>query len=253
MLMDEPFSAVDPVVRDELQDEFLRLQSELGKTIVFVTHDIDEAVKLGDQVAVLRVGGKLAQFDDPPHLLAQPADDFVAEFVGRDRGYRALGFTSPRVPLGSELTTSWLGGRRRPPTGGSSSTARAGRRAGSSRARRASTVPAHVVPGGRCTRRVETDRCAARSTPRCRRRAGQGVTVDESVAGSIAADDVLRALEGAAQAAEIGGPSATPPTGPRRGGLSLRGRCRVGLDSPQLAHGARPRVARDHVCCRSCR
>ena len=93
MLMDEPFSAVDPVVREQLQDEFLRLQGELGKTIVFVTHDIDEAIKLGDQVAVLRVGGTLAQLAPPAELLARPADAFVAGFVGRDRGYRALGFT----------------------------------------------------------------------------------------------------------------------------------------------------------------
>ena len=94
MLMDEPFSAVDPVVRDQLQDEFLRLQGELGKTIVFVTHDIDEAIKLGDQVAVLRVGGTLAQLAPPAELLSRPVDAFVAGFVGRDRGYRALGFTS---------------------------------------------------------------------------------------------------------------------------------------------------------------
>ena len=101
MLMDEPFSAVDPVVREQLQDEFLRLQGELGKTIVFVTHDIDEAIKLGDQVAVLRVGGNLAQLATPAELLSSPADDFVAGFVGRDRGYRALGFADagPRLPL----------------------------------------------------------------------------------------------------------------------------------------------------------
>jgi osmoprotectant transport system ATP-binding protein len=92
MLMDEPFSAVDPVVREQLQNEFLRLQSELSKTIVFVTHDIDEAIKLGDQVAVMRVGGKLAQLATPADLLSNPLDDFVAGFVGRDRGYRALGF-----------------------------------------------------------------------------------------------------------------------------------------------------------------
>ncbi len=93
MLMDEPFSAVDPIVRDQLQEEFLRLQGELGKTIVFVTHDIDEAIKLGDQVAVLRVGGHLAQLATPADLLSRPRDAFVAAFVGRDRGYRALGFT----------------------------------------------------------------------------------------------------------------------------------------------------------------
>ena len=105
MLMDEPFSAVDPVVREQLQDEFLRLQGDLGKTIVFVTHDIDEAIKLGDQVAVLRAGGKLAQLADPAYLLAHPIDDFVADFAGRDRGYRALGFQqTPPLPLQPEPT-----------------------------------------------------------------------------------------------------------------------------------------------------
>jgi osmoprotectant transport system ATP-binding protein len=92
LLMDEPFSAVDPIVRDDLQQQLLKLQSELDKTIVFVTHDIDEAIKLGDKVAVFRVGGVLAQYDTPSALLAKPADDFVSSFVGRDRGYRALGF-----------------------------------------------------------------------------------------------------------------------------------------------------------------
>lgn len=105
MLMDEPFSAVDPIVRDQLQDEFLRLQDELGKTIVFVTHDIDEAVKLGDQIAVLRVGGTLAQLSSPEKLLADPHDDFVADFLGRDRGYRGLAFaSSPALPLQAERT-----------------------------------------------------------------------------------------------------------------------------------------------------
>ena len=105
MLMDEPFSAVDPIVREQLQDEFLRLQQELGKTILFVTHDIDEAIKLGDQVAVLRVGGTLAQLAAPSYLLAHPIDDFVADFVGRDRGYRALSFQStPELPIRQEPT-----------------------------------------------------------------------------------------------------------------------------------------------------
>ncbi|WP_323097363.1 ABC transporter ATP-binding protein [Intrasporangium sp. YIM S08009] len=104
MLMDEPFSAVDPIVREQLQDEFLRLQSEIGKTIVFVTHDIDEAIKLGDQVAVLRVGGHLAQLATPEELLSQPVDDFVADFVGRDRGYRTLGFRSAPFPTHAEPT-----------------------------------------------------------------------------------------------------------------------------------------------------
>ncbi|MEN3262277.1 ATP-binding cassette domain-containing protein [Sodalis endosymbiont of Spalangia cameroni] len=93
MLMDEPFSAVDPVVRDQLQEEFLRLQRDIGKTIIMVTHDIDEAMKLGDQVAVLRPGGKLAQIAPPAELLRAPKDAFVADFIGRDRGYRQLGFS----------------------------------------------------------------------------------------------------------------------------------------------------------------
>ncbi len=105
MLMDEPFSAVDPIVREQLQDEFLRLQAELSKTIVFVTHDIDEAVKLGDQIAVLRVGGTLAQLSTPDRLLADPHDDFVADFVGRDRGYRGLAFhPAPSLPIEPEPT-----------------------------------------------------------------------------------------------------------------------------------------------------
>ncbi|MDR7301256.1 ABC transporter ATP-binding protein [Haloactinomyces albus] len=96
LLMDEPFSAVDPVVRAGLQEELLRLQGELGKTVLFVTHDIDEAVKLGDKVAVLRQGGYLAQYAEPDDLLAEPADDFVTSFVGRDRGYRRLSFMDAR-------------------------------------------------------------------------------------------------------------------------------------------------------------
>jgi len=91
--MDEPFSAVDPVVRDELQQELLRLQRDLAKTIVFVTHDIDEATILGDKVAVFGLGGKLAQYATPEEILRAPATDFVASFVGRDRGFRHLGFS----------------------------------------------------------------------------------------------------------------------------------------------------------------
>jgi osmoprotectant transport system ATP-binding protein len=93
LLMDEPFSAVDPVVRDELQKELLRLQRDLAKTIVFVTHDIDEATILGDKVAVFAVGGKLAQYATPEEILRAPANDFVASFVGRDRGFRHLAFS----------------------------------------------------------------------------------------------------------------------------------------------------------------
>ena len=88
--MDEPFGAVDPIVRDELQQELLRLQTELGKTIVFVTHDIDEAFLLGDQVAILKQGGVIAQVGSPAEILAEPADEFVRSFVGLDKGHRKL-------------------------------------------------------------------------------------------------------------------------------------------------------------------
>jgi osmoprotectant transport system ATP-binding protein len=90
LLMDEPFGAVDPIVRAELQQELIRLQRELGKTVVFVTHDIEEAFLLGDQVVILRQGGKIAQVGSPAEILANPADEFVASFVGADRGKRAL-------------------------------------------------------------------------------------------------------------------------------------------------------------------
>jgi len=94
LLMDEPFGAVDPVVRGRLQDEFLRLQRELDKTVMLVTHDIEEAVKMGDLVAVFATGGRLAQYSTPAELLARPADDFVAEFVGGNRGLRRLSVTA---------------------------------------------------------------------------------------------------------------------------------------------------------------
>jgi osmoprotectant transport system ATP-binding protein len=90
MLMDEPFGAIDPIVRARLQDEFLRLQQELRKTVVFVTHDVDEAIKVGDRIAILREGGRLAQYDTPQQILEHPVDDFVADFVGQDRALKAL-------------------------------------------------------------------------------------------------------------------------------------------------------------------
>ncbi|AOW94341.1 proline/glycine betaine ABC transporter ATP-binding protein [Rhodococcus sp. WMMA185] len=100
LLMDEPFSAVDPVVREDLQAEMQRLQAEMHKTIVFVTHDIDEAVKLGDRLAVFGPGGRLQQYDTPETVLSAPATDFVSSFVGRDRGYRGLSFrAADQVPL----------------------------------------------------------------------------------------------------------------------------------------------------------
>ena len=90
MLMDEPFGAVDPINRERLQNEFLRLQAEVRKTILFVTHDIDEAIKMGDRVAVLREGGRLAQYATPAELLMAPVDNFVEDFVGADRALKRL-------------------------------------------------------------------------------------------------------------------------------------------------------------------
>jgi osmoprotectant transport system ATP-binding protein len=90
MLMDEPFGAIDPINRDRLQNEFLRLQAELRKTVVFVTHDIDEAIKMGDRIAVMREGGHLAQYATPAELLMHPANAFVEDFVGGDRALKAL-------------------------------------------------------------------------------------------------------------------------------------------------------------------
>ena len=90
MLMDEPFGAIDPITREGLQDEFLRLQREIRKTIVFVTHDIDEAIKMGDRIAIMREGGHLVQFDTPEEILTRPADEFVARFVGVDRALKRL-------------------------------------------------------------------------------------------------------------------------------------------------------------------
>ncbi len=90
MLMDEPFGAVDPIVRERLQNEFLRIQEQLARTILFVTHDIDEAIKMGDVVAVFRAGGVVEQFGPPAEILAAPASEFVARFVGADRGLKRL-------------------------------------------------------------------------------------------------------------------------------------------------------------------
>ena len=117
MLMDEPFGALDPITRMRLQKELLRIQGELRKTIIFVTHDIDEAILVGDRVAILREGGVLVQYDTPDALLARPADEFVARFVGADRGLKRLslvrladvdldppnGAVSPTAPDGTTL------------------------------------------------------------------------------------------------------------------------------------------------------
>ena len=202
LLMDEPFSAVDPVVRESLQEELLRLQGELGKTIVFVTHDIDEAVKLGDKVAVMRVGGKLAQYDQPGQLLARPVDDFVDNFVGRDRGYRGLGFRSSAALTLGELPTVALGEKAAPDAGWVLVVDAEGHPQGwLNTAESAPDSPVgheHLVPGGSLydvgSGSLRSALDAALSSP-----SGVGVAVDEQgvVAGSVSADDVLRVLDDA--------------------------------------------------------
>jgi osmoprotectant transport system ATP-binding protein len=100
LLMDEPFGALDPITRHRLQTELRRLHRDVGKTIIFVTHDIDEAIQMGDRIAILREGGVLAQYDTPDAILAHPADDFVAKFIGEDRALRRLALrTVGEVPL----------------------------------------------------------------------------------------------------------------------------------------------------------
>jgi osmoprotectant transport system ATP-binding protein len=112
MLMDEPFGAVDPILRDRLQNEFLRLQAQVRKTIVFVTHDVDEAIKMADRIAILQRGGILAQYDTPDAILAEPAGEFVARFVGADRGLKRLSLGRVRdLPL-SAPTTARIGEAR---------------------------------------------------------------------------------------------------------------------------------------------
>ncbi len=96
MLMDEPFGAIDPITRDRLQNEFLRLQATIRKTIIFVTHDIDEAIKMGDRIAILREGSHIAQYDTPERILSAPADDFVADFIGSGASLKRLNLSRVR-------------------------------------------------------------------------------------------------------------------------------------------------------------
>ena len=204
LLMDEPFSAVDPVVRDELQTEMLRLQSELRKTIVFVTHDIDEAVKLGDAVAVFGSGGSLQQYDAPARLLSNPANDFVSEFIGADRGYRALQFfgssalTLQTVPTVTEDEVDGLSlgpGEWRLVARGGGAPFGWIDAAGVERHRAGRELYDSVTAGGSLCRPDGTLRAAldaALSSP-----TGIGVAVDDAgaVVGGVRADDVIKALD----------------------------------------------------------
>ncbi|WP_405178070.1 ATP-binding cassette domain-containing protein [Nocardia sp. NBC_01377] len=203
LLMDEPFSAVDPVVRAELQSEMRRLQAELRKTIVFVTHDIDEAITLGDRLAVFGRGGVLQQYDTPRRVLARPATDFVAEFVGRDRGYRGLSFrTAAHVPV-HEIRTARADevADLRPapgewvlvvdaadrPSGWIDIAGAASVRAGTSLAESMSAGGSLFAPGADLRQAMD----AAVSSP-----SGIGVAVDDSgaVLGGVRASDVVRVL-----------------------------------------------------------
>jgi osmoprotectant transport system ATP-binding protein len=191
LLMDEPFSAVDPVVRAELQAELLRLQRDLAKTIVFVTHDIDEATILGDSVAVFAVGGRLAQYAAPEEILRAPVDDFVAGFVGRDRGFRHLSFQDGQAVRLHPVPTATL------------EELAAGTSAGWVLAVDAENRPqgwfapggAALVPGGSLYRSGESLRRAldaALSSP-----SGLGVAVDDGgrLAGVVRPAEVLELIE----------------------------------------------------------
>jgi osmoprotectant transport system ATP-binding protein len=107
LLMDEPFGALDPITRERLQNEFLRLQAEIQKTIVFVTHDIDEAIKIGDRIAILQQGSKIAQYDTPAQILADPANDFVESFIGSGASLKGMSLTRVAdIQLASDWPTA---------------------------------------------------------------------------------------------------------------------------------------------------
>ena len=205
LLMDEPFSAVDPVVRHELQSEMLRLQSELHKTTVFVTHDIDEALKLADQLAVFGRGGSLQQYDEPARLLARPANDFVSRFIGLGRGYRwlqlieasglplhdieqipakSLSARDHQLPQGWAMVTDDEG----TPLGWIDVDGARRYRSGASLSDSTSGVGSVFRPEGNLSQALD----AALSSP-----AGVGVAVDDAgkIIGGVLAADVLAAAE----------------------------------------------------------
>jgi len=206
LLMDEPFSAVDPVVRLELQNEILRLQSELHKTIVFVTHDIDEALKLADQVAVFGRGGVLHQYDQPAQLLSRPADNFVAKFIGLGRGYRWLQLIGAsglplhdiaRIPanglseaVGTQQPEGWtlVVGDDGAPLGWIDADGLRRHRDGASLSDSISALGSQLRPEGNLSQALD----AALSSPSSM---GVAVDCDGKVIGGILATDVLAAVE----------------------------------------------------------
>nr|WP_308190489.1 ATP-binding cassette domain-containing protein [Sinomonas notoginsengisoli] len=199
LLMDEPFSAVDPVVRHELQQELLRLQRELGKTIIFVTHDIDEAVLLGDRIAVFAVGGRLAQVAGPEELLRAPVDEFVSEFVGRDRGFRHLGFYDDEgLPVSPAATVPVADVAAARPEEWLIAVDEASRPAGWAGA----AFPGTLMSGGSLHRSGGTLRSAldaALSSP-----SGRGVVVDDAgrLLGTVGATEVIAQADARRAAAQ---------------------------------------------------
>jgi len=203
LLMDEPFSAVDPIVRHELQREILRLQAELHKTIVFVTHDIDEAVRLADRVAVFGPGGSLQQYEEPARLLSRPANDFVSRMIGAGRGYRWLQFLdAARLPVhdipriadsaigDAQLRDGWalVVKADGAPLGWIDVNGVRKHRGGASLADSVTSVGLVFRPGANLSQALD----AALSSP-----ASVGVAVDKAgkVIGGVRAGDVLAALE----------------------------------------------------------
>jgi osmoprotectant transport system ATP-binding protein len=205
LLMDEPFSAVDPVVRNELQNEILTLQSELHKTIVFVTHDIDEALKLADRVAVFGRGGVLEQYDEPARLLSRPANAFVSKFIGLGRGYRWLQLIAASgLPLhhidrisvgglsdssdGSDVEGWTLVVDDDVPLGWIDADAARRHRTGAPLSDTITAIGSQLRPGGNLSQALD----AALSSPSS---VGVAVDGDGKVIGGILAADVLAAVE----------------------------------------------------------
>jgi osmoprotectant transport system ATP-binding protein len=203
LLMDEPFSAVDPIVRVQLQREILRLQAELHKTIVFVTHDVDEAIRLADRVAVFGRGGSLQQYDEPAKLLSRPANDFVARMIGAGRGYRWLQFLDANHLPVHEIPkiTESAAGDAEPrdgwalvvkadgaPLGWIDASGVRKHRGGASLRDSITSVGALFGPGANLSQALD----AALSSP-----AALGVAVDKAgkVTGGVRAADVLAALD----------------------------------------------------------
>lgn len=201
LLMDEPFSAIDPVVRHELQNEILRLQNELHKTIVFVTHDIDEAFKLADQLAVFAPGGYLQQYGEPTQLLSRPANEFVSKFIGLGRGYRRLqliggdGLTVhdiERVPAdslaGVQLRDGWVlvTNLEGEPLGWIDAAGLQRHRGGAALSESITVIGSLFRPNGNLSQALD----AALSSPSA---VGVAVDADGKVIGGVLAADVLAA------------------------------------------------------------